>query len=90
MHVPIKKAALKAMRQNTRRWLRNVRMQSELRTLTKKFERLLQQQQVPQARVQLAALLKRIDQAQGKGILHRNTAARKKSRLASRLVQSPA
>ena len=87
--MPIKKAALKAMRQSERKHLRNLRVTSELRTLTKKFEQLLTTRQLDHAKTQLTALLQRIDQAKVKGILHPNTAARKKSRLASHLATPP-
>ena len=86
--MPNKRAAVKAMRQSASRHLRNVRTTSELRTLTKKFEQLLTARQTDQARGQLMELLKRIDQAKGKGILHPNAASRKKSRLAARLAHA--
>ena len=77
------------MRQSASRRLRNLRVTSELRTLTKKFEQLLSTRQVDQARGQLMDLLKRIDRAKGKGMLHPNAAARKKSRLAAHLAHAP-
>ena len=88
--MPIKKSALKAMRKDGRKQLRNLRITSELRTLTRKFEQCLVGRQTDQAKTQLARLLQRIDQAKVKGILHANTAARKKSRLSARLAKSPA
>ena len=88
--MPIKKAALKAMRQSERKHLRNLRITSELRTLTRKFEQLLSARQLDPAKTGLAQLLQRIDQAKVKGILHPNTAARKKSRLSSHLAKLPA
>lgn len=86
--MPIKKAALKAVRKSERQQLRNARVTSELRTLTKKFEQLLSQRQADLAKAELVELIRRIDRAQVKGILHANTAARKKSRLSHRLAKS--
>ena len=88
--MPIKKAALKAMRSDARKHARNTRIASELRTLTNRFEQLLSSRQVDQAKAEFALLLKRIDQARIKGVLHRNTAARKKSRLSARLARTTA
>ena len=88
--MPIKKAALKAVRKSARKQLRNVRITSELRTLAKKFEQFLSQSQPAQAKQQLAELVRRIDQAQAKGILHANAAARRKSRFTRRLAKLPA
>ena len=86
--MPIKKAALKAVRKSERQQLRNARVTSELRTLTKKFEQLLSQRQADLAKAELVELIRRIDRAQVKGILHANTAARQKSRLSHRLAKS--
>ena len=88
--MPIKKAALKAVRKDGRKRLRNLRVSSELRTLTRQFEQYLSSRQIDQAKTQLTEVLRRIDQAKVKGVLHANTAARKKSRLSARLVKSSA
>ena len=88
--MPIEKTALKAVRKDARRRLRNLRVSSELKTLARKFEQLLSQRQVEEAKAQLARLMQRIDQARSKGVLHPNAAARKKSRLAARLAASQA
>ena len=88
--MPNKKAAVKASRQDARKHLRNISVVSELRTLTRKFEQLLSSRQADQAKTQLHELIKRIDQARVKGVLHPNTAARKKSRLSARLARLPA
>ena len=88
--MPIKRAAVKAIRKDARKRLRNVRLTSELRTLTKQFEELLTARQHDQAMTRLGYLIRRIDQARAKGVLHANTAARKKSRLSARLARSRA
>lgn len=88
--MPIKKSALKAVRKDERKHLRNLRITSELRTLARKFELLLTQKQMDAATTQLKELITRIDQAQAKGILHANTASRKKSRLSRHLATSRA
>jgi small subunit ribosomal protein S20 len=85
--MPNTRAAVKALRQSKRRHGRNVRLATELKTLTRKFERFMHDKQADGARAALHALFKRLDQARLKGVIHRNTVARKKSRLASRLAR---
>jgi small subunit ribosomal protein S20 len=76
------RSALKRLRQTVKRTLRNRAVKSRVKTLVKKARATRD----PEA---LRAAVKAIDKAAAKGILHRNTAARKKSRL-MRAVQAPA
>lgn len=71
------KSGLKRKRQSAKRRLRNQAVQSHLRTVAK-----LATESPDQSAVAIAAL----DRAARKGIIHRNTAARKKSRLLKRLA----
>ena len=82
--MPIKHAALKQIRKDHRRHARNHAVQSELKTLTKNLVQLLNAQKLEEARTLLRAVVKTYDHAASKGILHRNTAARYKSRLTRR------
>lgn len=75
------RSALKRLRQTVKRTLRNRAVKSRVKTLVKKARTTRD----PQA---LRAAVKAIDKAAAKGILHRNTAARKKSRL-MQAVQQP-
>jgi small subunit ribosomal protein S20 len=75
-------SALKRLRQAVKRTLRNRSVKSKIKTLVKKA-RLTRD---PEA---VRAAVKALDKAASKGILHRNTAARRKSRL-MRAVQRPA
>jgi small subunit ribosomal protein S20 len=85
--VPNKQSAAKALRQSHTKHQQNLRLSSELSTLTRKFERLVRDKQIPEATIQLKLLLKRLDQAKVKGVIHQNTVSRKKSRLSSRLAK---
>jgi small subunit ribosomal protein S20 len=76
------RSALKRLRQTVKRTLRNRAVKSRVKTLVKKARATRD----PEA---LRAAVKAIDKAAATGILHRNTAARKKSRL-MRAVQAPA
>ena len=84
--MPILHAAEKRMRADRKRRLRNQRVESELKSLTRKFEKLCAEKS-DQAQGALRSLIKRLDQAASKGILHRNAASRTKSRLSRRLVK---
>ena len=89
--MPIKHAALKQIRKDEKRRLRNQAVRSELKTLTKRLVGLLATQQVNEARALLRIVGKEYDHAAAKGIIHRNIASRYTSRLARRLNKlSPA
>jgi small subunit ribosomal protein S20 len=54
---------------------------SELRTNTRKFLELVQSQSQEDAKKQYVSVASLLDRAVSKGVLHKNTAARKKHRL---------
>lgn len=56
-----------------------------MKTETRKYLDLIQAGDVPAAQKALASVQKKLDQVAAKGTLHRNTVARRKSRLARRL-----
>ena len=85
--MPIKKSAFKGMRENKKRRLRNLRVISELKTGIRKFEGLLAEKNKEQAKSALNELISKIDKAKSKGIIRKNTASRKKSRLMKKLAQ---
>ena len=85
--MPIKHAALKQIRKDRKRYQRNQAIRSELKTLTKRLLILLKGQQLDEAKTLIRLVAKRYDHAASKGIVHRNTAARYKSRLMRRLNQ---
>lgn len=82
--MPNIKSAEKRVRIAQRESLRNTSMKSALRTTLKKYETSLSTQDVEAARVALLAANRALDKAVTKGILHKNTADRKKSRLTKR------
>ena len=85
--MPIKKASIKSVRQDKKRRIRNLRVTSELKTKLTKFEALLREKNKEQAKVVLDQLISKIDKAKSKGIIRKNTASRKKSRLTKRLTK---
>ena len=77
------KSQIKRNRQNERRRARNRMVRSEIHTRTKAA--LAAAEQGEDTTESLRAAIRRIDSAASKGVLHKNTAARKKSRLVKRL-----
>jgi len=78
-------SALKRMRQNERRRLRNRGVRSKVRTAVKTARTALGAA-ATDAREAVADAIRALDKAVTKGVIHRNTAARKKSTLARRLA----
>ena len=76
------KSAIKRMRQNERRRLRNRAVRSKVRSAVK----LARAGEGPDPRTSITDALRILDKAVSKGVIHRNTAARKKSALARRLT----
>jgi small subunit ribosomal protein S20 len=81
------KSQIKRNRQNEARRLRNKAVRSELKTRVKLAASTAEQgdEQAPEA---LRLAIKRLDKAAAKGVIHKNQAARRKSRLMKRLAAS--
>ena len=84
--MPNLKSAAKRVRADRGLHQRNVRIESELKTLAKQFEASLKARQVPEAQAAFRLLTKKLDMACQKGVLHKNVTSRKKSRLSRRLA----
>lgn len=88
--MPVTRSAEKRMRQTITRTARNRRVKSMVKTATRRFEEALQSGDHELARNRLIAAIRRIDQAAAKGVIHKNNAARKKSRLTRLFNQNAA
>ena len=76
----IKDSAEKRHRKSEERRLRNKSAKSAVRTSVKKFITLAQKKD-PEAETALKEMMKKLDSTAGKGIITKNAAARKKSRM---------
>jgi small subunit ribosomal protein S20 len=76
------KSAIKRIRQNERRRVRNRAVRSQVRSALKDARAA----QGAEQKTSIAEAIRSLDRAVSKGVIHRNTAARKKSALARRLV----
>ena len=82
-------SAKKRIRQNAKQRLRNRAVKSSVKTQIKKFvEATRNVSDVDQVEKELRLAQKKIDQAAAKGIMHKNTASRKKSQLARQFSSS--
>jgi len=81
----IKGSAAKRQRQSEVRRLRNRTVRSEVRTEIRKFLDAVEVKNKETAGTVYVSCQKLIDSAVRKGVYHRNTAARKKSRLSAKL-----
>ena len=78
-------SAKKRNRQNERNRKRNRARKSEIKTETRKLLDAIHAGDVHAAQHQFSRVTKRLDQVAAKTTMHRNAAARKKSRLAKKL-----
>ena len=88
--MPNHKSAEKRMRQNERRRAINRHNRAKLRTSVKKLRNALDGADKTQTAGLLPQTISEIDKAVRKGVLHRNAAARQKSRLTARVNQAAA
>jgi small subunit ribosomal protein S20 len=78
------KSAEKRARQSEKRRIRNRLAKGQMKGVTKKFNLLLDENKVEEARKALPEVYAIIDKTEKKGVIHANTAARYKSRLAKK------
>ena len=81
------KSALKANRQNVKRREHNRQMRSKLRSALKAIRVSLDAKDLESAKAALSQTVSIVDKMATKGIIHRNTAGRYKSRLHTRLAK---
>jgi small subunit ribosomal protein S20 len=88
--MPNHKSAEKRMRQNEKRRIINRGNRSRLRTAIKNLRTALAAGQADQLPALLSSTVSTIDKAVQKGVIHKNAAARYKSRLTVRASQAAA
>jgi small subunit ribosomal protein S20 len=83
--VPNIKSAIKRVKTSEKRRARNQSQKSALRTAIKAAENAIAAADLEAAKAAVAFASKKLDKAVTKGLIHKNKAARKKSRLAHKL-----
>jgi len=84
------KSAIKRARIIKAKTLRNKMIISNMKTMIKKFEKALAAGDLETAKALYPQVVKKIDMAASKGTIHKNTANRRKSKLAIRLNRAQA
>ena len=79
--MPIKQAAKKALRQSLRRQKRNLTYYYKIKDLIKKVRVLTSQKKTNEAKSLLPQIYKALDKAAKVGVIKKNAASRKKSRI---------
>ncbi|MDQ6693448.1 MAG: 30S ribosomal protein S20 [Chloroflexota bacterium] len=79
------KSAIKRIRQTERKRLRNKPVRTALKTYIRSAQSQIAAQQPEDAAQAVVRAISALDKAAGKGIIHRNQAARRKSRLMAKL-----
>lgn len=83
--MPNIKSAIKRVKSNEKRRIQNTAQKSSLRTAIKAVEVAVADNNVAKAQEALLLATKKIDKAATKGLVHKNAAARQKSRLAKKI-----
>lgn len=83
--MPNIKSAIKRVNVIEKKTLRNNMIKSEYKTAIKKFEKAVESKDMENIDSLFSMATKKIDQACSKGVIVKNTAARKKSNLAKKL-----
>jgi small subunit ribosomal protein S20 len=86
--MPVKSAAFKALRQNRTARTRNLITKLALKKLAVRLRKAYTAKKLDEAKTITTEYTRALDKAVKRGILHRNTAGRKKSRLAAQLQKS--
>lgn len=81
-------SAIKKVRVIKTKTLRNQMIKSSLKTALKNFDAALENGDAQAKAEAFKLAVKKIDQAAAKGILHKNNAAHKKSKLATKLAKA--
>jgi len=86
--MPNTKSTAKRLRQDEVRKARNRSVKSALKTQVKKVASAVQEGNLEKAEAQFRLAAKKLDQAGAKNVMHKNAAARKKSRLQRMIVKA--
>src|SRR3989344_979809 len=83
--MPITASAKKALRSSKRKRVFNLNRKETMKGVIKEYKKLIDQKKTAEAQKLVPKLQKAIDKAMKKGVIKKNTASRKKSRLMKKL-----
>jgi len=79
--MPITKSAKKALRQSIKRRIRNLNYKKKIKNLIKRARILVSEQKIEEAKKIVPQVYKTLDKVAKIGVIKKNTASRKKSRI---------
>ena len=86
--MPRRRTSLKAQRKDKKRRLRNLKIKRDIKKAVKKFRGYLSADNPAEAKPLLSPLFSKLDKAVKRGVLKKNTVARKKSQLSRALAKN--
>ncbi len=84
--MPITKSAKKALRQNVRRRVQNLKRKAEMKSVVKQYKKFVSEGKNEEAKKYLPQVYKKLDKLAKVDFIKKNTASRMKSRL-SKLIK---
>jgi small subunit ribosomal protein S20 len=85
--MPITSSAKKELRGSKRKRVFNIKRKNDLKSTVKQVKTLVKTKSKKEAETSLSAAFKAIDKAMKRGVIKKNTANRKKSRLAKSIAK---
>ncbi|MFQ5680894.1 MAG: 30S ribosomal protein S20 [Candidatus Omnitrophota bacterium] len=79
--MPQRKTKIKSMHLNKIRQRRNRQIKDELKKTVKKYLELISAKKLEEAKTKFKEVASKLDKAEKKNLIHKNTASRRKSRL---------
>ena len=86
--MPRQRTAIKALRINQQRRLRNLDVKTGLKKTIKKFKALITAKKIEEAKTGLNLAYKKLDKAAKRNVINKKTASRRKSQLAKLLIRN--
>lgn len=86
--MPQKRSAVKELKKSQKRHILNLARKKKIKDAIKHFKKSLQNKEIESAKTQLKDVYKTLDKAAAKKTIHRNKAARKKSRMTLLLAKT--
>ena len=83
--MPQRKCAAKRLRVDKKKRTQNLKARSDLKKELKGLRSLIAQAKLDEAREKIKVVFSKLDRAAAKGLIHKNTAARRKSNLSLKL-----
>jgi len=88
--MPRRRTSLKSQRASKTKHAQNLKVKQQLKKTIKKFQALVEAKNAAEAKTLLKTIFSKLDKAAKKGVMHRGTTDRKKSRLSLSLAKAAA